>query len=717
MELKPVKGLKPFTRFLMTIGELPSSYLVSMTYEEQLIWFCNYLEKTVIPTVNNNAEAVIELQNLFIELKSYVDNYFESLDVQEEINNKLDDMAEAGTLATILADYVNMNAVFVYDTIADMAGAETIGETSSVYCLGKDTYNDGKGAFYKVRATEPGDDPDGYNLVTLTNIADTVAERLPDYEINEINSTLSTLTTTTIPGIQDDINSINNTTIPAVANQIYDYPFYNVLENGGYDDGTTDNTSVLTSAYSNGYNKFYFPQNEDGNAVYSFDDAVDFTNYEIMTDEGVVLSFKNPYCITKGKYITDVKTYYRDVETYCLIPKNIPDLFNSCQANIDYNKDNFACWSDVSNCTLIIYDFNNDGHFKIHSNPITSYYTNDGLNYKLTNNPTFNAVCVPFTEKRNCIETNTSMNSTLYGVICDTTTGYGIYWSYNGNTIGYYAEDKQYHTLTELNIHKHNKPNNNFGDPMSYKMKYNNINRVVEFYINDSLVGILRLWFTPNYFGYGTITEGTSFTRMSGYYQEHVPMRYKIKALVLGDSRFDSSTLGRSYSIEDILKNSLAYNGINNLTIDNKSISGYTLYNINNLLQTQDPDEYDIVIIEGGINDYQSSATHIANTTASIINYCVSNGMIPILTTCIPTAPTGLDGASGARATVYYMIENAMNIGFCTTNPAIGKFIDNISGLTTDDTILPISPDGVHPVNVGIIEMAKGITQAVLTIQ
>ena len=43
MDLKKVETIKPFTRFLMTIGELPSSYLVSMTYEEQLLWFCNFL--------------------------------------------------------------------------------------------------------------------------------------------------------------------------------------------------------------------------------------------------------------------------------------------------------------------------------------------------------------------------------------------------------------------------------------------------------------------------------------------------------------------------------------------------------------------------------------------------------------------------------------------------------------------------------------------------
>ena len=100
-ELK-ITSLKPFTKFCISIGMIPSSYKESMTYEEQLLWLCNYLENTVIPTVNNNGEVVTELQNLFIELKTYVDNYFTSLDVQEEINNKLDKMAEDGTLNRII---------------------------------------------------------------------------------------------------------------------------------------------------------------------------------------------------------------------------------------------------------------------------------------------------------------------------------------------------------------------------------------------------------------------------------------------------------------------------------------------------------------------------------------------------------------------------------------------------------------------------------------
>ena len=101
-----VKTLKPFTKFIYTIGELPTSYLVSMTYEEQLIWLCNYLNKTVIPTINNNGEAVKEVQDLVLKLQEYMNNYFNNLDVQREINKKLDEMAEDGTLTSLISNYV-----------------------------------------------------------------------------------------------------------------------------------------------------------------------------------------------------------------------------------------------------------------------------------------------------------------------------------------------------------------------------------------------------------------------------------------------------------------------------------------------------------------------------------------------------------------------------------------------------------------------------------
>ena len=97
-----VKTLKPFTRILMTIGQLPTSYLMSMSYYEQIVWFTKYLQEVVIPTINNNASAVEEVQRIVMDLQEYINNYFDNLDVQEEINNKIDSMVEDGTFNEII---------------------------------------------------------------------------------------------------------------------------------------------------------------------------------------------------------------------------------------------------------------------------------------------------------------------------------------------------------------------------------------------------------------------------------------------------------------------------------------------------------------------------------------------------------------------------------------------------------------------------------------
>lgn len=93
--MKDLENLKPFHKFCCSIGYIPTSYKDSMTYEEQINWFCWFLQEKVVPTVNENANAVKELQE-------YVSQYFTNLDVQDEINNKLDEMASDGTLAEII---------------------------------------------------------------------------------------------------------------------------------------------------------------------------------------------------------------------------------------------------------------------------------------------------------------------------------------------------------------------------------------------------------------------------------------------------------------------------------------------------------------------------------------------------------------------------------------------------------------------------------------
>ena len=113
-----------FPRWINNLGIIPTSYKDSMSYYECLAWLCKFLEETVIPSVNENGEAVQELQSLYIELNDYVTHYFETLDVQEEINNKLDDMAESGQLTEIIAQYLELQGLLCYNTKLDLKNAK-----------------------------------------------------------------------------------------------------------------------------------------------------------------------------------------------------------------------------------------------------------------------------------------------------------------------------------------------------------------------------------------------------------------------------------------------------------------------------------------------------------------------------------------------------------------------------------------------------------------
>ena len=62
-------------------------------------------ENTLGTQMENVTNAFIELYNSFENLTNYVNNYFNNLDVQEEINTKLNEMAENGTLLQILNQY------------------------------------------------------------------------------------------------------------------------------------------------------------------------------------------------------------------------------------------------------------------------------------------------------------------------------------------------------------------------------------------------------------------------------------------------------------------------------------------------------------------------------------------------------------------------------------------------------------------------------------
>lgn len=151
----PVNRLNPFRRFCMTIGELPTSYIESMTYAELVTWLCNYLENTVIPTVNNNGQAVTELQELFKQLETFVTTYLDSPEFIADVDAKLDEMASDGTLdqlinTNITGSLSNLNTTDktslvnaineVNNNIGDLSELETTVKTDVVSSI-NDLYN------------------------------------------------------------------------------------------------------------------------------------------------------------------------------------------------------------------------------------------------------------------------------------------------------------------------------------------------------------------------------------------------------------------------------------------------------------------------------------------------------------------------------------------------------------------------------------------------
>lgn len=102
---------------------IPLVYNDSLSYYEVLCKVVNYLNN-VIQNVDNLNESVNStnqsfetlkgyvnttkdtLINTYNELQNYVNTYFDNLDVQYEINAKLDDMADSGELTNLLAPFI-----------------------------------------------------------------------------------------------------------------------------------------------------------------------------------------------------------------------------------------------------------------------------------------------------------------------------------------------------------------------------------------------------------------------------------------------------------------------------------------------------------------------------------------------------------------------------------------------------------------------------------
>lgn len=82
-----------------------NEYPNSNAHELNLDWIINKVKELSAEWAQTRTDWT-NVQAAWEEMKAYVNNYFENLDVQNEINVKLDDMAESGELSPLIAPFV-----------------------------------------------------------------------------------------------------------------------------------------------------------------------------------------------------------------------------------------------------------------------------------------------------------------------------------------------------------------------------------------------------------------------------------------------------------------------------------------------------------------------------------------------------------------------------------------------------------------------------------
>ena len=102
-KVEKMNPVPPFVKFVC--ANVPMVFDDSLSYYEALCAMWKYLDN-VVNVVNNNATITEEQLEAYKKLESFVTNYFDNLNVQEEINNKLDAMVEDGTMSRIILDYL-----------------------------------------------------------------------------------------------------------------------------------------------------------------------------------------------------------------------------------------------------------------------------------------------------------------------------------------------------------------------------------------------------------------------------------------------------------------------------------------------------------------------------------------------------------------------------------------------------------------------------------
>lgn len=112
--LEGYKPLRPFNLFMKNNFPFIENTFEALDTYGLLCEIVKYLN-VVIDNTNTTEQNIESLNNAFTQLNDYVSHYFDNLNVQEEINNKLDEMATTGVLQSIIDNYFTENNTRMYN--------------------------------------------------------------------------------------------------------------------------------------------------------------------------------------------------------------------------------------------------------------------------------------------------------------------------------------------------------------------------------------------------------------------------------------------------------------------------------------------------------------------------------------------------------------------------------------------------------------------------
>ena len=123
--INKVPIVTPIPNFFYTIGQLPTSFLESMTYQEQLIWLCNYFSKTIEPNLSELDTGFNQLLENFNSLDTEVTEKVAEQDdkitnglatIENDISAELPTLVESVVNAKIASGEISVQLSETYNS-------------------------------------------------------------------------------------------------------------------------------------------------------------------------------------------------------------------------------------------------------------------------------------------------------------------------------------------------------------------------------------------------------------------------------------------------------------------------------------------------------------------------------------------------------------------------------------------------------------------------